>query len=137
MTNQNNIDAAEAARISRDIQDTGGFLEDLIDDPASVQQIPSGSTLVFRTIRVLDEHVRLTAFRPSGSGAEWSSRVTSRTALGDGANGGHPRLPLQDPVLDEVAAHGKTANDALDALEAALHDRARLPSDPLQRHHRR
>lgn len=122
MTKQHIIDAAEAALISRNIRDTGVFLEELLADPSSVEQIPSGSTPVFRVIQVLDERFRLTAYRPSRSDDEWPSRVTSRTSLAGGANG----APRQEPEVANVVGHGKTADDALDALEAAVRDR--IPS---------
>lgn len=127
MTKQHRIDPVEVARISRDIQDTLGFIEDVIDDPSSVHQVPSGSTLVFRTIQVLDDSFRLIAFRPSGSDDEWLSRVTSRISPGYGANG----VPHQESGVSDVVMRGRTANDALDALEAALQEWACSPGDPL------
>jgi hypothetical protein len=150
MTNRNHVEPAEAVRITQDIQDTLGFLEDLIEDPAHVAEIPSGSTLAFREVRVQDERFRLTAFRPSGSNEAWTSRVTSHARLGGESTARTPVSPPyetrsarpgfsppKDMSVWGIVMSGNTADAALDALTKALARRALLVNHPLQRRHQR
>lgn len=117
MTISNRIDRIEAELISQNIQDTLGFLEEIIDDPTRADLIPTGSTLDFRIIQVRDERLRLTAFRPSGSDAPWSARVTfHEPLLRDAAT----PSPTPAPAIWEAVTTGETAAEAFDALEAAL-----------------
>lgn len=141
MTNRIQVEPVEAARITQDIQDTLGFLEDLIDDPAHVVEIPSGSTLAFRDVRVQDERFRLTAFRPSGSNEAWSSRVTSHVRLGGEPTAGTSTRPGFSPPPDMsvwgIVMSGNTADAALDALTKVLARRDFLVDHPLQGRHQR
>jgi hypothetical protein len=121
MTIRHKLDPAEAARISRDLQDTLDFFAEVIDDPRLADHIPSGSMLDFRVIRMRDERVRLTAFRPSRSAAPWSARVTSRKPLSE-----DPAVtpPTRAPEVWNLVTTGATAHEAFDALEAALRTHA-------------
>lgn len=133
MTIRNKLDPTEAARISRDLQDTLDFFAEVIDDPTLADHIPSGSMLDFRVIRVRDERVRLTAFRPSRSAAPWSARVTSPKPLSEDLA---DTPSTRAPEVWDVFTTGVTADEAFDALEAALRTPA-ADHHPLPAHQRR
>ena len=132
MTRPRKIDPAEAALISQHIRETLGFLEEIIDDPTRIDHLPTGSTLDFRVIWVRDERIRLTAYRPSGSDEPWSARVTFHEPLSE-------RLavtsPGRAPAMWDAVTTGETADEAFDALEAALRAEAadHLPLPARQR----
>ena len=72
------LTAAEEATIDRRLDEGSAFLRDVLARPELTDEIPSGSTLAFRTISLHEfglPSVRLTAFRPRRS-RRWGVRVT-------------------------------------------------------------
>ncbi|MDQ3695071.1 MAG: hypothetical protein M3464_15795 [Chloroflexota bacterium] len=77
MSNYEEVDDERAARIDQGFDDMHRFLRNLLDDPTPLQLIPDGSTLQFRTVRVDDDEMQLTAHRLPDSSGPWTARVTS------------------------------------------------------------
>ncbi len=132
MTIRHELDPDEVALITRNLRDTLDFVAEVIDDPTRMDHLPTGSTLDFRVIWVRDERIRLTAYRPSGSDEPWSARVTFHEPLSE-------RLavtsPGRAPAMWDAVTTGETADEAFDALEAALRAEAadHLPLPARQR----
>lgn len=145
MSEWRDIEPTEAARITREINETFGFLEDLIDNPFPLRNIPTGSTLQFRTVRIGPYRFRLTAYRPSGSDSEWLCRVTKRARVASERGKDRPRHPSDRrngvrqhrtaptaqrtlrPLSGELEVGGATADRALDVLERELRRRIETP----------
>ncbi len=117
MTTRHKLNPDEAARITRDLRDTLDFVAEVIDDPTRMDHLPTGSTLDFRVIWVRDERIRLTAYRPSGSDEPWSARVTFHEPVSERLGSTSPDLT---PAMWDTVTTGETADEAFDALEAAL-----------------
>ena len=127
MTDPDDITPAQAARIEKRIGQTFEFVRDMIDDPRSLEEIPNGSSLMFRDVMIQQTRVRLTAYPANDQTGHWVARVTGPAHMA--AEGRNLRPPVETvgiagkwgspPTSPE---RGETAAAALDALEAKLRD---------------
>ncbi len=125
------IDPDLAALITKRMAHAFAFARDVIDAPAILEEIPDGSTLLFRAVEFQGEELRLTA-HPWPDRPGWSTaRVTGPAQFASESRRWEP--PMQPrgmagkwnspPTFPE---HGPTAADALDALEEKLRDSNQL-----------
>lgn len=134
MTPQRIHSPAEAAQISERIGQAFDFLLDVLADPAIVDDIPDGSTLRFSEVMIGEVTFHLTAFLGENPPWPWTARVTAPPELaakgrqpfeapaGMGGKWGSPPLHPE---------HGRTAEEALSALEEKLRDsRHRFEGSP-------
>lgn len=122
MTYQDDIDPARAAMITERIDQTFNFVRDAIANPRMLEEIPNGSTLGFRDALIEGQHVRLTAYRPKQSDAQWDARVSGPivdTSSGHSVEAGR-QLPWVATGRFPTVAGYDTAEAALDALEAEI-----------------
>lgn len=118
MRDEDDFSDAQTAQIEKRIGQTFAFVRDVIDDPHTLEDIPSGSRLVFRDVVIQQTHIRLTAYPANDHGEHWMARVTGPAML---AAEGRQWPPPS----------GESAAAALDALEAKL--RAANPPDRISR----
>jgi hypothetical protein len=129
MSHLQRIDPAQAAIITKRLGQAFDFVRDMLADPASLDEIPTGAELVFRDVQVGDVQFHLTAYvSPPGSN-RWIARVTGPAPYAE--EGRTWRLPPEfvgkgmggkwgsPPTSPES---GRSAEMALDALEEKLRD---------------
>jgi hypothetical protein len=122
MTDRRDIDPEEAAQITERIGQSFNFVRDAIANPRMLEEIPNGSKLRFRDILCDGQGVRLTAYLPNESDAQWDARVSGPVT--DAIPERSLTAKHQPPWFHEgrylnVAGYD-TAEAALDALEAAI-----------------
>ncbi|MDQ2651959.1 MAG: hypothetical protein M3Z20_02845 [Chloroflexota bacterium] len=116
----------QEATIDQRLDQAAVFMQDVLDDPAILTDIPDGSVLRFSNVTIGSVDFRLTAYADSNASHNWTARVTgpaewaaegrkpfSATLNGAGGKWGSPLLYLE---------HGSTADEALAALEEKLRD---------------
>ena len=121
------IDPERAALITRRMGQAFAFARDVIDAPSILEEIPDGSTLLFRDIEYHGEQIRLTAHPAQERIGWWTARVTGPAQLASDSRRWEPPIGTRGmggnwsspPTFPE---HGPTAEDALDALEEKLRD---------------
>ena len=132
MKNSNTFSDAEANQIEQRIGQSFAFMRDVLDDPTLLDEIPSGSTLAFRDIVLLHDYVRLTAFRPATSTAQWKILLPTPqfAARLEGVPRSWDALPHQ-----LRKSTWNSADEALDAFEAELRSTVnrREPARPTAR----
>lgn len=121
----------QEATIDQRLDQAAVFMQDVLDDPAILADIPDGSVLRFSNVTIGSVDFRLTAYADSHVSHTWTALVTGpaewaaegrkpfgATPNGVGGKWGSP------PLYPE---HGSTAEAALAALEEKLRDsRGRL-----------
>ena len=117
------IDPGRAALITKRIGQAFAFARDVVDAPRLLEEIPEGSTLLFRDATFQGELIRLTAHPSPDHPGWWTARVTGPAHF---ATRGERSSP---PTFPES---GPTAKDALDALEERLRE-AELPQPSTRR----
>lgn len=134
----------ESAQITANMRTAFAFMQDLIDDPASMALIPDNSTITVRDVRVQGDRFRLAAYRPSESNGPWSSRVTSYLSVnGNPDPAGVDRPPFETrsadrtsrllaPSVWEIVSQGPTADAAFERLEALLARLILSPQNPVR-----
>ena len=133
--NDHTIDPARAALISKRISQAFAFARDVIDAPRLLEEIPDGSTLLFRDVTFRGECLRLAAHPSPDRSGWWTARVTGPAQLATESRRWQPPRETRGmggkwsgpPTFPES---GPTAKDALDALEEKLResDRAKSPA---------
>jgi hypothetical protein len=115
-----NMTQDEIDFITKRIEQTFAFLQDVIDNPAITAVIPSGSELRHREIEIEHRTYRLTAYRTPRM-RQWAARLTAgpEPADDEAPDGVEFRLPAWD-VRPSSPARGETAEAALDVLEGKL-----------------
>lgn len=109
----------QVALADQGIEQFGSFMRDVLRQPETLNEIPSGSTLAFYTLTLPDDWqpVRLTAFLPRGANC-WGIRLTG---IGDAP--AYPRA-MPDWIHSIVPlmqrASWESADEAFAAIEAAL-----------------
>jgi hypothetical protein len=119
------IDPERAALITKRMAQAFAFARDMIDTPALLEEIPDGSTLLFRDVVHHGEQIRLTAHPSPDRPDWWSARVTGPAQLAIESRRWIPPIETRGmggkwsspPSFPEK---GPTAKDALDALEEKL-----------------
>lgn len=121
------IDPERAALITRRMGQAFTFARDVIDAPSILDEIPDGSTLLFRDIEYHGEQVRLTAHPSPDRPGWWTARVTGPAQLVTESRRWDP--PIETRAIGgkwssppSFPESGPTATDALDALEEKLHE---------------
>lgn len=127
--NDHSIDPERAARISKRMAQAFAFARDVIDAPRLLEEIPDGSTLLFRDVEFRGEQVRLTAHPEPDRAGWWTARVTGPAELATESRRWIPPVETRGrgmggtwtspPTFPE---HGATAKGALDALEEKLRE---------------
>ncbi len=121
------IDPERAARITRRMAQAFAFARDVIDAPRLLEEIPDGSTLLFRDIEYCGEQVRLTAHPSPDRLGWWTARVTGPAQLATESHRWEPPIGTwgmggEWSSRPPFPASGPTARDALDALEETLRE---------------
>jgi hypothetical protein len=65
MSDNDDIDSARAAQITLRIGQAFEFVGHAIDDPRMIEEIPSGSVLMFRDVVIGDTELHLAAYAPT------------------------------------------------------------------------
>lgn len=121
------IPPERAKLIGKRIAQAFAFARDVIDAPDLLEEIPDGSTLLFRDVMFQGLSLRLTAHPAQDRPGWWTARVTGPANLaneslrwlppvgthGMGGKWGSPPTYPED---------GPTPKDALDTLEEKLRD---------------
>jgi hypothetical protein len=125
MNEPHDIDEEQAAVIDKRLGQAFGFMRDVIDDPRTLEVIPSGSQLTFRDVEIADRRFRLVAYRLPGSEARWAARLTGSTKTG-GETGHGFMIPAS--IESDVSAE-----TALDAFEQLIQTIVALTHEPAHR----
>lgn len=112
----------QIAQVDRGLEQFGAFMRDILRQPETLTEIPSGSTLAFYTLTLPGDWqpVRLTAFRPRRA-KRWGIRVTGIGNLEDA-----PAYPRAMPgwIVSIVplmqGASWESAEEAFAAIEEAV-----------------
>lgn len=124
MTDHDEIDPERAALISKRIGQTFDFVRDVIDDPRTLQVIPSGSQLTFRDVEIDGHLFRLVAYRLPGAKERWAARLTG--ASPSAAAAGHG-LMIPASIESDVSAEA-----ALDAFAELIQTIVAVIGEPAQ-----
>jgi hypothetical protein len=125
MIDQDDIAPERAALISKRIGQTFNFARDVIDDPRTLEVIPSGSQLTFRDVEIADRRFRLVAYRLPEPEARWAARLTGSAKTG-GETGHGFMIPAS--IESDVSAEA-----ALDAFEELIQTIVALTREPAHR----
>lgn len=124
----------QEATIDLRLDQAAVFMQDVLDDPAILTDIPDGSVLRFSNVTIGNVDFRLTAYADSNSSQNWTARVTGPTKWA--AEG---RIPFAAPTPGVGGKwgspplhpeNGRTAEEALAALEEKLRDSRSRFDDP-------
>jgi hypothetical protein len=124
MTEHDDVDQERAALISKRISQTFNFARDVVDDPRTLEVIPSGSTLTFRDVEIAGRQFRLVAYRLPGATNRWAARLTG--ASPSMATTGHGVM-VPASIESDISAGA-----ALDAFASLFETIATLASEPAQ-----
>jgi hypothetical protein len=125
VSDQDDIDPERAALISKRISQSFNFVRDVIDDPRTLEVVPSGSQLIFRDVEIPGRQLRLVAYRLPEPAARWAARLTGATKTG-GDTGHGFMIPAS--IESDISAEA-----ALDAFAALIEAIVTLSSEPAHR----
>jgi hypothetical protein len=112
MNDHDDVDPIQAAQITRRIGQTFDFVRDAIDNPRTLEKIPTGSVLFFREAIIDQTAFHLTAFAAKADAGQRTARVTGPSdVLSTG---------------EHAEETGESAEVALDKFEARLREDTRL-----------
>lgn len=126
----------EKTQISERISQSFAFLRDVLNDPAILEEIPSGSTLLFRDVVIGSITFHLVAHPDDEHEGRWIARITAPAAFAAEPRNWSPPATLhgRGGKWSSPATHpesGDSAEHALDALAEKLHDSRRHFVDAL------